>query len=76
MANARFDESIDVAVRLGVDPRHADQMVRGACSLPHGTGKGVSILVFAEGDAARIAEEAGADFVGSEDLINKIKDEN
>lgn len=76
MANARFDESIDIAIRLGVDPRHADQMVRGACSLPHGTGKGVSILVFAEGDAARIAEEAGADFVGSEDLINKIKDEN
>jgi large subunit ribosomal protein L1 len=76
LANARFDESIDVAVWLGVDPRHADQMVRGACSLPHGTGKGVSVLVFAEGDAARIAEEAGADFVGSDELISKIKDEN
>jgi len=76
MANARFDESIDVSVRLGVDPRHADQMVRGACSLPHGTGRGVSVLAFAEGEAARIAEDAGADFVGSDDLINKIKNEN
>ena len=55
MASAKFDESIDVAVRLGVNPRHADQMVRGACSLPHGTGKGVKVLVFAEGDAASIA---------------------
>jgi large subunit ribosomal protein L1 len=76
MATAKFDEAIDVAVRLGVDPRHADQMVRGACALPHGTGKGVSVLVFAEGEAASIASEAGADFVGSEDLINKIKNEN
>jgi large subunit ribosomal protein L1 len=76
MANARFDESIDVAVKLGVDPRHADQMVRGACSLPHGTGKGVSVLVFAEGEAARIVEEVGVDFVGSDELISKIKDEN
>jgi len=74
-ANAGFDESIDVSVRLGVNPRHADQMVRGACSLPHGTGKGVRVVVFAQGDAARFAEEAGADFVGADELINKIKDE-
>ena len=74
-ATAKFDESIDVAVRLGVNPRHADQMVRGACSLPHGTGKSVRVLVFAQGDAARFAEEAGADFVGADELINKIKDE-
>ena len=70
---AKFDESVDVAVRLGVNPKYADQMVRGACSLPHGTGKGVKVLVFAEGDAARAAEEAGADFVGGQDLIDKIK---
>jgi large subunit ribosomal protein L1 len=76
MASAKFDESIDVAVRLGVNPRHADQMIRGACSLPHGTGKGVRVLVFAEGDAASIAQEAGADFVGSDDIIAKIKSEN
>lgn len=76
MASARFDESIDIAVRLGVNPRHADQMVRGACSLPHGTGKGVKVLVFAEGDAASIAQDAGADFVGSDDMIAKIKSEN
>lgn len=76
MASAKFDESIDVAVRLGVNPRHADQMVRGACSLPHGTGKGVKVLVFAEGDAASIAQDAGADFVGSDDIIAKIKSEN
>jgi large subunit ribosomal protein L1 len=76
MASAKFDESIDVAVRLGVNPRHADQMIRGACSLPHGTGKGVRVLVFAEGDAVSIAQEAGADFVGSDDIIAKIKSEN
>ena len=58
---------------MGVNPKYADQMVRGACSLPHGTGKGVKVLVFAEGDAARAAEEAGADFVGGQDLIDKIK---
>ncbi|MBM74652.1 MAG: 50S ribosomal protein L1 [Proteobacteria bacterium] len=74
--SAKFDESVDVAVRLGVDPRHADQMVRGACSLPHGTGRGVSVLVFAEGDAAAAATEAGADFVGSKDLIEKIQKES
>jgi large subunit ribosomal protein L1 len=76
VSDSRFDESIDVAVRLGVDPRHADQMVRGACALPHGTGKGVRILVFAQGEAADIATQSGADFVGSDELITKIKDEN
>jgi large subunit ribosomal protein L1 len=75
MASAKFDESIDVAIRLGVNPRHADQMVRGACSLPHGTGKGVKVLVFAEGEAVANAQSAGADFVGSDDLIKKIKED-
>ncbi|NCG17508.1 MAG: 50S ribosomal protein L1 [Rhodobacterales bacterium] len=74
-APARFDESVDVAVRLGVNPRHADQMVRGACSLPYGTGKQVRVVVFAEGEAARAAEEAGADFVGADDLVKKIMSE-
>lgn len=74
-ATAKFDETIDMAVRLGVNPRQADQMVRGACSLPHGTGKPVRVLVFAEGDAARAAEGAGADFVGSDDMIAKIQTE-
>lgn len=74
-ANAGFDESVDIAVRLGVNPRQADQMIRGAVSLPHGIGKGVRVLVFAEGDAARAAEEAGADFVGSDDLVKKIQGE-
>ena len=71
-APAKFVESVDVAVKLGVNPRHADQMVRGACSLPYGTGKDVRVVVFADGEAARAAEEAGADFVGSDDLVNKI----
>jgi large subunit ribosomal protein L1 len=71
-ASAKFAESVDVAVKLGVNPRHADQMVRGACSLPHGTGKQVRVVVFADGEAARAAEEAGADFVGSDELVNKI----
>ncbi len=75
-ATAKFDESVDVAVRLGVDPKHADQMVRGAVALPHGTGKTVRVLVFAQGDAARAAKEAGADFVGADDLIEKINNEN
>lgn len=74
-ASAKFDESVDVAVRLGVNPRQADQMVRGTVSLPHGSGKSVRVLVFAEGDAARAAEEAGADFVGADELIAKINDE-
>jgi large subunit ribosomal protein L1 len=75
LPTARFDETIDIAIRLGVDPKQADQMVRGAVSLPHGTGKSVRILVFAEGEAARAAQAAGADFVGSDDLIEKIQKE-
>ena len=74
-ATAKFDETVDVAVRLGVDPKHADQMVRGAVALPHGTGKTVRVLVFAQGDAARAAKEAGADFVGADELIEKINTE-
>ena len=75
-ATAKFDETVDVAVRLGVNPKHADQMVRGACSLPHGTGKTVRVVVFAQGEAARLATEAGADVVGGDELINKIQNEN
>ena len=75
-ATAKFDESVDAAVRLGVDPRHADQMVRGACSLPHGIGKSVRVLVFAQGEAARLAAEAGADIVGGPELVEKILNEN
>ncbi len=73
IAPAKFDETIECAVRLGVDPRHADQMVRGAVVLPHGTGKEVRVLVFAKGDKAKEAEEAGADMVGAEDLVEKIQ---
>jgi len=73
ISNAKFDETIDLAFRLGVDPRHADQQVRGAVVLPHGTGKTQRVLVFAKGDKAREAEEAGADFVGAEDLIERIQ---
>jgi large subunit ribosomal protein L1 len=69
----RFDETVDMAVRLGVDPRHADQMVRGAVVLPNGTGKTTRVLVFAKGEKEREALEAGADFVGSEEIIEKIK---
>ena len=72
-ATAGFDETVDVAIRLGVNPRHADQMIRGATGLPHGTGKTVRVLVFAQGDAAKAAQEAGADFVGSDELIAKIQ---
>jgi len=75
LASAKFDESVDVAVRLGVNPKHADQMVRGACALPHGTGKKVRVLVFAVGDAARAAQDAGADFVGGDELVQKILSE-
>jgi large subunit ribosomal protein L1 len=74
-AYAGFDESVDIAVRLGVNPRQADQMVRGACSLPFGTGKVVRVAVFAQGDAARAAEAAGAEFVGADELIQKIQKE-
>jgi large subunit ribosomal protein L1 len=70
----KFDETVDVAVRLGVDPRHADQMVRGVVVLPHGTGKSVKVLVFAKGDKAKEAEAAGADFVGAEDIAAKIQE--
>ena len=71
---AKFDESVDLDVRLGVDPRNADQQVRGTVNLPHGTGKSVRVLVFAKGDAATQATEAGADHVGSEELIQKIQE--
>jgi len=70
---AKFDETVDVAVRLGVDPRHADQMVRGTVVLPNGLGKEVKVLVFAKGEKEKEATDAGADFVGNEDLIEKIK---
>ncbi len=70
---AKFDETVEVAVRLGVDPKHADQMVRGAVALPHGTGKVLRVLAFAKGEKAREAEEAGADFVGAEDMMEKIQ---
>ncbi len=73
-AYAKFQESVDVAVRLGVDPRHADQMVRGTCVLPHGTGKTVRVLVFAKGEKEKEAQDAGADYVGSEDLAKRIQD--
>ncbi len=69
----RFDETVDMAVRLGVDPRHADQMVRGAVVLPNGTGKTIRVLVFAKGEKEREALEAGADFVGAEEVVEKIK---
>jgi large subunit ribosomal protein L1 len=72
-ATAKFDETVDVAVRLGVDPRKQDQNVRGVVVLPHGTGKTKRVLVFAKGDKAKEAEQAGADYVGDQDLINKIQ---
>ena len=70
---AKFDESVDLSLRLGVDPKHADQMVRGAIVLPHGIGKAVRVAVFAKGDKEREAREAGADVVGAEDLVEKIQ---
>src|SRR5213082_661366 len=73
-AKKKFDETIDVAIRLGVDPKHADQMVRGAVVLPHGIGKTVRIAVFAKGDKAREAQEAGADVVGEADLAAKVQE--
>lgn len=75
VAKRNFDETVELAVRLGVDPRHADQMVRGSVVLPHGTGKPVRVLVFAKGDKAKEALEAGADYVGAEDLVEKIQKE-
>lgn len=71
-AKAKFDETVEVAFRLGVDPKKADQQIRGAMVLPHGTGKTQTVLVFAKGDKVKEAEEAGADYVGDQDLINKI----
>jgi large subunit ribosomal protein L1 len=73
---AKFDETVEASIRLGVDPRHADQQVRGAVVLPHGTGKTVRVLVFAKGDKAKEAQDAGADFVGDDDLVKKIQTEN
>jgi len=71
---AKFDETVDLAVRLGVNPKHADQMVRGAIVLPHGTGRTVRVLVFAKGEKEREAREAGADFAGSDDLVAKVSE--
>ena len=73
--DTKFDQTVDIAIRLGVDPRHADQMVRGALVLPHGLGKSVRVLVFAKGDKESEAREAGADHVGAEELAKKIQDE-
>ena len=73
---AKFDETVEAHIRLGVDSRHADQQVRGAVVLPNGTGKKVRVLVFAKDDKAKAAEEAGADFVGAEDMVEKIQKEN
>ncbi|KAA3657812.1 MAG: 50S ribosomal protein L1 [Calditrichaeota bacterium] len=73
VATAKFDETVEVTIRLGVDPRHADQVVRGTVTLPHGTGKDVRVLVIAKGAKAAEAEEAGADFVGFDDIVNKIQ---
>lgn len=74
MKAAKFDETVEVAIRLGVDPRKSEQMVRGTTVLPHGLGKNVRVLVFAKGEKEREAQEAGADFVGAEDLIKKIQE--
>lgn len=73
-SGAKFDETIDLASRLSLDAQHADQNIRGTVALPHGTGKSARVVVFAEGDSARQAEEAGADFVGTDDLVDKIVD--
>lgn len=73
-AKAKFDETVEIAVRLGVNPKHADQMVRGAIVLPHGTGQTVRVLVFAKGDKARDAQTAGADHVGADELVQKVAD--
>jgi large subunit ribosomal protein L1 len=73
MPSAKFDETVDLAIRLGVDPKHADQMVRGAVVLPHGIGKTVRVAVFAKGEKEREAREAGADVVGAEDLVERVQ---
>src|SRR5205085_4777398 len=71
---AKFDETVEVHIRTGLDPRHADQIVRGSAVLPHGTGRTQRVLVFAQGDKAREADQAGADYVGGEELAKKIQD--
>ena len=76
LSKAKFDETIEMSIRLGVDPRHSDQQVRGTVVLPHGTGKKVKVLVFAKADKAKEAEAAGADYVGDADLVAKIQSEN
>src|SRR5208337_4501732 len=73
---SKFDETVEITMRLGVDPKHADQMVRGTVVLPHGLGKSKKVLVIASGDKIREAEQAGADFVGGEDMVAKIQSEN
>ena len=73
LSKAKFDETIEMSIRLGVDPRHADQQVRGTVVLPHGTGKKIKVLVFAKADKAKEAEAAGADYVGEADLVAKIQ---
>ena len=73
---AKFDETVEISIRLGVDPRHADQQVRGAVVLPHGTGRSIRVLVIAKGEKAKEAQAAGADYVGAEDMIAKIQQEN
>jgi large subunit ribosomal protein L1 len=74
LAKRNFDETVEITFRLGIDPRKADQMIRGTVSLPHGTGKSVRVAVFAAGDAAREAQEAGADVVGADDLVARVQD--
>jgi large subunit ribosomal protein L1 len=74
LAKRNFDETVEITFRLGIDPRKADQMIRGTVSLPHGTGKAVRVAVFATGDAAREAEEAGADVVGADDLVTRVQE--
>src|SRR5690606_31802275 len=76
LANAKFDETLELHVRLGIDPRHSDQQVRSTVLLPHGLGKSVRVIVFAEGEEARAAEAAGADLVGDDETINRIQNEN
>jgi large subunit ribosomal protein L1 len=73
LAHAKFDETVELHLRMGVDPRHADQQVRGVVSLPHGLGKKIRVLVFAQGEGAKLAQDAGADYVGGDDLASKIE---
>jgi len=73
LAHAKFDETVELHLRMGVDPRHADQQVRGVVSLPNGLGKKVRVLVFAQGEGAKLAQDAGADFIGGDDLVSKIE---